>query len=83
MGRLRGDYEAFLTRLSKVLADDRKKERFLYNNYSLVLTIISVSGPPGGSIYSLLTFLLPQDTDGRLAAEQKEHFEALKRAFRE
>ncbi|RPB28946.1 Vps52-domain-containing protein [Terfezia boudieri ATCC MYA-4762] len=64
LGRLRGDYEAFLTRLSKVLADDRKKKRFLYNNYSLVLTIIS-------------------DTDGKLAAEQREHFEALKRAFRE
>ena len=43
LGRLRGDFEAFLTRLSRANVDDRKKERFLYNNYSLVLTIISVS----------------------------------------
>ncbi|KAF8455026.1 Sac2 family-domain-containing protein [Kalaharituber pfeilii] len=62
--RLRGDFEAFLTKLSNLMSDGRKKERFLYNNYSLVLTIIS-------------------DTDGKLASEQKEHFEALKRAFRE
>jgi hypothetical protein len=45
--RLRNDVEAFLTKASQASfgADKRKRERFLYNNYSLVLTIISdVSG---------------------------------------
>lgn len=47
LGRLRSEVEAFLTRWSQASfgADKRKRERFLYNNYSLVLTIISdVSG---------------------------------------
>ncbi|KAI5861895.1 Vps52-domain-containing protein [Durotheca rogersii] len=40
--RLRTEMEAFLTRYSAAFgADRRKRERFLYNNYSLVLTIIS------------------------------------------
>lgn len=40
--RLRAEMEAFLTRYSQAYfgADKRKRERFLYNNYSLVLTII-------------------------------------------
>jgi hypothetical protein len=38
--RLRGDYNAFLLKLSKGIADARKRERFLHNNYSLVCTII-------------------------------------------
>lgn len=38
--RLRSEIEAFLTKLSKSIGDTRKKERFLYNNYSLILTII-------------------------------------------
>lgn len=38
--RLRSEIEAFLTKLSKTIGDARKRERFLYNNYSLVLTII-------------------------------------------
>ena len=41
LGRLRGDFEAFLTKLSKSIGDARKRDRFLFNNYSLVLTIIS------------------------------------------
>lgn len=41
LGRLRGDFEAFLTKLSKGIAEARKRERFLYNNYSLVCTIIA------------------------------------------
>jgi hypothetical protein len=40
LGRLRGDFEAFLIKLSKGVADARKRERLLYNNYSLVCTII-------------------------------------------
>ncbi|KAK3318350.1 Sac2 family-domain-containing protein [Apodospora peruviana] len=46
--RLRNEIQVFLTRISTVSfngADIRKRERFLYNNYSLMLTIISdVSG---------------------------------------
>lgn len=43
LGRLRGDFEAFLMRLSRNLADGNKRERFLLNNYSLITAIISVS----------------------------------------
>jgi len=40
--RLRSEMEAFLTKQAKAShADKRKQERFLYNNYSLILTIIS------------------------------------------
>ncbi len=60
--RLRSEIEAFLTKSSKSLGDPRKRERFLYNNYSLILTIIG-------------------DLEGKLAAEQQEHFEGLKKAF--
>lgn len=47
--RLRNELEAFLTKFSAAAfasgAEKRKRERFLYNNYSLILTIISdVSG---------------------------------------
>ena len=62
--RLRNQVEAFLTKMGKGIADSRKKERFLYNNYSLVLTIIG-------------------DLDGKLALEQQQHFESLKKAFGE
>ncbi|KUL88492.1 hypothetical protein ZTR_05388 [Talaromyces verruculosus] len=55
LGRLRGEFDALLTKLSRGSGDPKRRERFLYNNYSLILTIIS-------------------DTDGKLAAEQKEHF---------
>jgi vacuolar protein sorting-associated protein 52 len=43
MLRLRSEVEAFLTKSSQASfgADARKRERFLYNNYSLILTIIS------------------------------------------
>jgi len=60
--RLRTEIEAFLTKSSKVIGESRKRERFLYNNYSLVLTIIG-------------------DLEGKLAVEQREHFERLKKAF--
>jgi hypothetical protein len=62
LGRLRSEMEAFLTKLSKSIGEARKRERFMYNNYSLILTIVG-------------------DLDGRLAIEQREHFESLKRAF--
>jgi hypothetical protein len=62
LGRLRSEMEAFLTKTGKGIGDSRKRERFLYNNYSLILTIIG-------------------DLEGKLAVEQQEHFESLKRAF--
>ena len=62
--RLRSEIEAFLTKTSRGIGDSRKKERFLYNNYSLILTIIG-------------------DLEGKLALEQQEHFESLKKAFDE
>lgn len=39
--RLRSEYEAYLTKMSKGISDARKKERFLCNNYSLVYTILA------------------------------------------
>ncbi|KAL2874164.1 Vacuolar protein sorting-associated protein 52 [Colletotrichum sp. CLE4] len=42
--RLRSEAEAFLTRYSQTFSDKRKRERFLYNNYSLISTIISDVG---------------------------------------
>ncbi|PHH62264.1 hypothetical protein CDD81_7324 [Ophiocordyceps australis] len=63
--RLRAEMETFLLRQSQSFGSDtRKSRRFLYNNYSLVLTIIG-------------------DADGRLAAEQKLHFEELKAAYQD
>ena len=43
MGRLRVEFEAFLEKAAKGLAPGRK-ERFLSNNYSLILTIIAETG---------------------------------------
>ena len=61
LGRLRGEYESFLSKASKGAGTDgKKRDKFLANNYSLVLTII-------------------MDTVGKLAQEQKQHFEELKR----
>ena len=40
LGRLRTDFENFLAKMSKSVADTRKRDRFLANNYSLVLTIM-------------------------------------------
>ncbi|KAF1850741.1 Sac2 family protein [Cucurbitaria berberidis CBS 394.84] len=41
VGRLRSEYEAYLTKLSKSISDTRKRERFLCNNYSLICTILA------------------------------------------
>ncbi|KAK5121592.1 hypothetical protein LTR85_004764 [Meristemomyces frigidus] len=41
LGRLRADFEAFLIKLSKGISDARKRNRLLYNNYSLICTIIA------------------------------------------
>ncbi|KIW08757.1 uncharacterized protein PV09_00695 [Verruconis gallopava] len=40
LGRLRGEYEAFLTKFSKSVGEARKRERFLFNNFSLVATVL-------------------------------------------
>ncbi|KAA8573882.1 hypothetical protein EYC84_005431 [Monilinia fructicola] len=62
LARLRSEMEAFLTKCAGVIVDKRKKERFLFNNYSLILTIVG-------------------DVEGKLAGEQRAHFEGLKKAF--
>ncbi|KAG5983837.1 hypothetical protein E4U55_006987 [Claviceps digitariae] len=63
--RLRSEVEAFLNKQSLSYGDDkRKSDRFLYNNYSLILTIIG-------------------DATGKLALEQRKHFEKLKAVHRE
>jgi len=41
LGRLRDDFQAFLVKLSKSIAEAKKRERFLFNNYSLISTIIN------------------------------------------
>lgn len=41
VARLKNDFEAFLRKLGKGIVEGRKRERFLYNNYSLVCTIIA------------------------------------------
>jgi vacuolar protein sorting-associated protein 52 len=40
LGRVRTEYEACITRLGKAISEQRKRERFAYNNYSLVGTIL-------------------------------------------
>jgi hypothetical protein len=42
LGRVRSDFEAFLTKWSASISDGKRRERFLYNNYSLVSTVLSV-----------------------------------------
>jgi hypothetical protein len=59
LARLRNELEAFLTRVAMTIGEKRKRERFLENNFSLILTIVG-------------------DEEGKLAAEQRAHFEALK-----
>ncbi|KAM0712483.1 hypothetical protein Q7P37_011579 [Cladosporium fusiforme] len=41
LGRLRKEFEAFLVKQSKSVPEARKRDRFLYNNYSLVCTILA------------------------------------------
>lgn len=41
LGRLRAEFEALMGKLAKGAGDASKRARFLYNNYTLVLTIIS------------------------------------------
>lgn len=62
LSRLRSEMVALLARLAAVIAEPHKRQRFLFNNYSLILTIIG-------------------DLHGKLAAEQREHFEELKASF--
>lgn len=65
VGRLRGEFETFLIKLSKGIAEQRKRERFLYNNYSLICTIIGES----------------EVTEGKLADEARGRFEELRDAL--
>jgi hypothetical protein len=45
LARLTTEFDGLLTKLSRIGGDAKRRERFLYNNYSLIMTIISVSGP--------------------------------------
>lgn len=40
LARLRGEVEAYLVKSSKVIGEKRKRERYLENSYSLILTIV-------------------------------------------
>ncbi|KAL4975116.1 Sac2 family-domain-containing protein [Aspergillus desertorum] len=40
LSRLTSEFDALLAKLSRIGGDAKRRERFLYNNYSLVLTII-------------------------------------------
>lgn len=62
--RLRSEVEAFLTKVAKAIKEKRKRERFLFNNYSLILTIMG-------------------EVEGKLAGEQRAHFEDLRKAYGE
>lgn len=42
LARLTAEFDSLLTKLSRSGGDAKRRERFLYNNYSLILTIISV-----------------------------------------
>ncbi|KAL4961297.1 Sac2 family-domain-containing protein [Aspergillus stella-maris] len=41
LSRLTTEFDGLLTKLSRIGGDAKRRERFLYNNYSLILTIIS------------------------------------------
>ncbi|EPS27906.1 hypothetical protein PDE_02850 [Penicillium oxalicum 114-2] len=58
LARLRTEFDTLLTKLSRNGTDAKRRERFLFNNYSLIMTIIS-------------------DTKGKLAAEQRQHFDEM------
>ncbi|GLI77480.1 vacuolar protein sorting-associated protein 52 [Penicillium ochrochloron] len=44
LARLRSEFDTLLAKLSRNGTDAKRRERFLFNNYSLILTIISVIG---------------------------------------
>lgn len=46
LSRLTTEFDGLLTKLSRIGGDAKRRERFLYNNYSLILTIISVRRSP-------------------------------------
>lgn len=76
LGRVRSDFEAFLTKWSASIGDGPRRERFLYNNYSLVKTILSVTP-------LLVLTLTVENIDGKVADREKEHFNSLVMAFSE
>ncbi|GES61549.1 GARP complex subunit [Aspergillus terreus] len=41
LSRLSAEFDALLAKLSRIGGDAKRRERFLFNNYSLILTIIS------------------------------------------
>lgn len=74
LGRLVGEFDALLLKLSRASGDPKRRERFLYNNYSLILTIINVGiGPKALAKHGrLIARFSLQDTTGKLAGDQKQ-----------
>ncbi|KAK8207067.1 Sac2 family protein [Phyllosticta capitalensis] len=63
--RLRGEYEAYLVKRSKGIAENRKKTRFLFNNASLVGTILEgTSGRLADEMRAHFAELRDQHGDG-------------------
>lgn len=70
LARLSTEFDAMLAKLSRNGTDAKRRERFLFNNYSLILTIISVCLPckePENRDANQT-----QDTQGKLAVEQRQ-----------
>lgn len=65
LDRLRGEYEAWVVKLSKSVGDARKRERFLVNNFSLVGTILEDADG-----------VLAEEAKDRFATLVKEHEKA-------
>jgi hypothetical protein len=70
LARLSTEFDAMLAKLSRNGTDAKRRERFLFNNYSLILTIISVCLSSQGLF--LANAHWTQDTQGKLAAEQRQ-----------
>ncbi|KAJ6144350.1 hypothetical protein N7470_008245 [Penicillium chermesinum] len=70
LARLRSEFDTLLTKLSRNGTDAKRRERFLFNNYSLILTIISVRFSLAFHFCTALTHF--QDTQGKLATEQRQ-----------
>ncbi|KAJ5656837.1 Vps52/Sac2 [Penicillium longicatenatum] len=64
LARLRSEFDSLLAKLSRNGTDAKRRERFLYNNYSLILTIISM-------------LIESQDTQGKLATDQRMHLDEM------
>ena len=72
--RLRNDFEALLTKMSSGISDGSKRKSFMFNNYSLILTIINVRSRHAASqcFISLIRFAEPAVEHSRQIGERAE-----------